>query len=109
MKRSLETKLDGGWGRAPCLPARSWEGKNLRTFTARGCYPGNRTGLSGGSQQFVKFLSRTGRIDRRKHGLGVGISAGRAIASRRAGTEFRADKACSECSRRECPRHTKYY
>src|SRR6266852_435877 len=71
-------------------------GKNLRTFTARRILLRTTGGLSGGSQQFVKFLSRTGGIWDRSGVSEWGSRAGRARAGRLIDAEFRCGQECPQ-------------
>src|SRR5467141_1311365 len=64
-------------------PCRAGRGRISAPLGREECYPGSRAGLSGGSQQFVKFLSRTGGNRAAESGSLSGSPAGRASAGRR--------------------------
>src|SRR3981189_1822946 len=74
-------------------PCRAGRGRISAPLRREECYPGSRVGLSGSSQQFVKFLSRTGGITASEGVSEWGSRAGRASAGRRANAEFHADKS----------------
>src|SRR5271167_2293097 len=60
-KLSLKRNVMAAWTFA--TPTRAgWKGKEIRTVRRHESYPGEGNNLSGGSQRFVKFLSRSGGV-----------------------------------------------